>query len=153
MGSNKRKNWKETFSNVSLWFLFDSCWFDFFPDSALPIPPAAPSAQREQLQTGLSWDLIQVPTAPHTAFVSSLKPQISILVYADWRSRTSLISGAATGLESITTKHNHHNKIEDLIIFLVMDSEVTKSSVHFSMTSFKKILLIFHPTCWIDLHY
>ena len=34
-----------------------------------------------------------------------------------------------------------------------MDSEVTKSSVHFSMSAFKKMLLIFHSTCWIDLHY
>ena len=38
-------------------------------------------------------------------------------------------------------------------LFQVIDSKITKSSVHFSMSSFKKILLIFHPTCWIQLHY
>ena len=55
--------------------------------------------------------------------------------------------------QEITTNHNHHNKIIDLIIFRVIDSKVTKSSVHFSRSSFKIILLIFYPTCWIDLHY
>ena len=39
------------------------------------------------------------------------KPHLSILAHADWRSRTSLVSCAATGLASITTKHNHNNKI------------------------------------------
>ena len=145
--------WKETFLNVNLYFLFDGGWFHFFLDSAQPIPPPVHGAQREQLPTGLPWDLIQVPTAPHDAFATSLKSHISILTYADWRSRTYLISGAATGLTSITTKHNHHNKIEYLNIFQVIDSGITKSSVHFSKSSFQKTLLIFHPTCWIDFHY
>ena len=91
--------------------LFDGCWFRFFPDSAQPIPPSAPSAQREQLQTGLPWDLIQVPLTPHDAFTTSLHPQISILAHAYWTSGNSLLSGAATGLASITTNHNHNNKI------------------------------------------
>ena len=64
-----------------------------------------------------------------------------------------MVSGAATGQASTTTKHKHHNKIKYLIIFQVIGYEVTKSNVHFSMSPFKKILLILHPTCWIDLHY
>ena len=128
-------------------FSFDCCWFHFFPDSTQPIPSPEPGAQREQLQTGLLWDLIQVPTAPHDAFATSLKPQISILAHADWRLGTALVSGAATGLASITTKHNHHNIIKYLIIFQVIDSEVTKSSVHISVSSLNKILLMVHPTC------
>ena len=47
----------------------------------------------------------------HNTFATSLEPQVSILAHADWRSRTSLESGAATGVASITTKHNHNNKI------------------------------------------
>ena len=66
---------------------------------------------------------------------------------------TSLLSVAATGLASITTKHNHTNKIKCLIIFQVIDSKITKLSVHFSMSSFKEIILMFDPMCWIDLHY
>ena len=83
------------------------------------------------------------------AFATSLKPQISIHGHADWRSGTSMVSGAVTWLASVTTKHNHNNQRKYLIIFKAIDSEVMKSSVHFSMSSFRKILLIFHPTCWI----
>ena len=144
--------WKGTFMNVDFCFLFDCCWFHFFSDNAQPMPPPAPGAQREQLLTGLSWDLIQVPTARHNAFATLLQPQTSILAHADKRSGTPP-EGATTGLASITTEHSHDNKIEYLIIFRVIDSEVTTSSVHFSMSSFKKILLIFHPTCWMNLHH
>ena len=91
--------------------------------------------------------------ASHNALATSHKPQISILTNADWRSRTSLVSGVTSTLASITTKHSHRNIIKYLIIFQVTDSEVTELSVHFSRSSFKKILLIFHPTCWTDLHY
>ena len=153
MDVNKRKKCKETFLNAHLYLLFDCGWFHFFPDSEQPIPPLAAGTQREQLQTGLLWDLIQVPTAPQNAFATLLQPQISILAYTDWRLRASLVSGAATGLASIITKHEHNYKIKYLIIFQVIDSEATKSSVHFSMSSFKKILSIFHPTCRIDLHH
>ena len=151
----KRLLWikEKTFLSVNLCFLFDCGWFHFFPDSAQPIPPPAPDTPREQLQTGLPRYLIQVSTAPNNAFATPCNLQISILAHADWRSRTSLISDVATGLASITTKHNHNNKIKYVTIFQVMDSEVTKPSVHFSMSSFKRILLIFHPTCWINLHY
>ena len=61
--------------------------------------------------------------------------------------------GAATKLPSITTKHHYNNKIKYLIIFQDIDSEVTKSTGHFGMSSFKKIHLIFHPTCGSNLHY
>ena len=149
IGVSKTKNWKGTFLNVNLCFLFDGCWFHLISDSAQPILPPGHGAQREQLQTGLPSDLIHVPTAPDHAFTTSLKPQISILVYADCRSRTSLVSRAATGLASITTKHTTIIKS----IFQVIDSEVTKSSGHFNISSFKKILLIFRLTCWIDLPY
>ena len=117
------------------------------------MPPPAPGAQWEQLQTGLPCDFTQVPTAPHNALATSLKPQISILTHADWRSGTSLVSGAATGLALKKTKHNDNNIIKYLIIIQDVDAEVTKSSVNLCMSSFKKILLIFHTTCWIDLHY
>ena len=153
IGVNKKNNWKETFLSVNLCFLFECRWFHFFPDSAQPIPPPAPGAQREQLQTGLPSDLIQVLTAPHHSLAPSLKAQISILAHADRRLGTSLVSGAATELASITIKHNHNNKIKYWISFQVIDSEVTKSSVHFSMSSFKKTLSIFHRTRRIDLHY
>ena len=144
IGVNRRRNWKATFLNINLYFRFDNCSFYFFPDSG--------HREWEQLQTGLPWDLIQVPAAPHHTLATSLKPQISILGPADERSGTP-VEGAATGLASITIKHNHHNNIRYLIIFQVIDSELTKYSVHFSMSSSKKILLIFHPACWIDLHY
>ena len=97
--------------NVNLCFLFDGCWFHFFTDSAPPITPPAPSAQREQLQTSLPWDFIQVPAAPHNAFAPAIKPQPSILAHVDKRSGISLVSDAATELALITTKHNHNNKI------------------------------------------
>ena len=102
---------------------------------------------------GSSLRLIRVPTAPHNTFAASLKPHISIHAHADKTSGTSLVSVAAVGLASISTKHHHNDKIKYLTIFVVIDSEVTKPSVQFGMSSFKKILLIFHPTCWIDLHY
>ena len=107
----KERTGKKPFLNVSLCFLFDGCWSHFFLDSAQPRPLPAPGAQREQLQTGLPSDLIQVSAATHTAFATSVKPQVSILAHADWSSGTSLVSGAATGLASITTKHNHTYKI------------------------------------------
>ena len=103
--------WKEIFWNANLCCLFDGCWFHLFSVNAQPIPAPAPGAQREQLQTSHPWDGIQVPTAPYSTFATSLEPQISILAHADWRSRTSLVLGAATGLASITTKHNHNNRI------------------------------------------
>ena len=143
---------KKTFLNVNLCFLFDGCWFYFFPEGAQPIPPPAPGAQREQLQTGLPRNLTQVSTVRHNAFATSLKSQISILARAAWKLGTPL-EGAATRLASITTKHYYNNKIKYLIIFRVIDSEVTKSGEQFGMCSFKKMLLIFHPTWWIDLHY
>ena len=128
-GVNERKTWKEAFFNVNLCFLFDSCWFHLFPDSAQTIPPTAPSAQPEQKQTGLLWDLTQVPIAPHNAFATSLKPQISILAHADWRSGTSLVSGAATGLASITTKHSHNNKT-NLSSFVFWSNEIKWTLQH-----------------------
>ena len=111
--SKKRLLWikEKTFLSVNLCFLFDCGWFHFFPDSAQPIPPPAPDTPREQLQTGLPRDLIQVSTAPHNAFATPCNLQISILAQADWRSRTTLISDAATGLASITTEQHHNNKI------------------------------------------
>ena len=99
------------------------------------------------------WDKYQQQAAPHDTFATSLKPQISILAHADKRSGDSLVSGAATGLAVITTKHYNDNEIKYSIILQVVDSGMTKSSVHFSMSAFKKILLIFHSPCWIDLHY
>ena len=99
------------------------------------------------------WHKCQQQAAPHNAFATSFQPQISILAHTNWRTRTSLVSDSTTGLASITTKHNDHDRIKYLIIFQAIDSEVTKSSVHFSMSSFKKILLILYPTCWIDFHY
>ena len=141
-----------TLLSVNLCFLFDCGWFHFLPESAQSIPPPAPGAQREQLQTSLPWDLIQVSTVPQSAFATSLKPQISILAYADNRPGIPP-EGAATVLASGTTKHDHNNIIKYLIILQVIDSEVMKSSVHFSMSSFENILLIFHLTCWINLHY
>ena len=124
-------------------FFFDVCWFHHFPNIAQPIPSPASGAQREQKQTDLPWDLIQVSTAAHNAFATSFKSHISILAHADKRSETSLVSGATTEQASITTKHYHHNKIKHLIIFQVIDSEVMKSSVHFGISAFQKILLIF----------
>ena len=132
--------------------VFFSMVVDFISFSQCKLrPPPATGAQREQLQTDLPWDLIQA--VPHAAFATSLKPQIPILVHADWSSRLSLVSGATTGLAPITTKRNHHNKFKYLFIFQLINSKVTKSSAHFGMSSFKEILLIFHPTCWIDLHH
>ena len=95
----------------NLCFLFDACWFHLLPGSAQPKTSPAPGAQQEQLQTGLPWDWIQIPTAPHSAFVTSLRTQLFILAHADWRSGTSLVSDATTALASITIKHNHNNKI------------------------------------------
>ena len=147
---DKRENFLECQSLFSfrLWLISFLSW-QCTADTA----SSAWRTPREQLQTGLPRDLIQVSTAPHNAFATPCNLQISILAHADWRSRTSLISDAATGLASTTTKHNHNNKIKYVTIFQVMDSEATKPSVHFSMSSFKRIILIFHPTCWINLHY
>ena len=52
-------------------------------------------------------------------------------------------------------QHQSQPSIPTIIksIFRVNDSEVTTSSVNFSMSSFKTILLIFHATYSIDLHY
>ena len=130
---------------------FRWCWSHFFPDNAQPIPPPAAGVQREQVQTGLPWDLIQVSTAPHKASATSLKFQISILAHAEKKSETPL-EGAATGLASITTKDDQDNIIKYLIIFQVTDSEIRKSSAYFRGFSVKKILLIVHATCYIDLH-
>ena len=151
---SKRKNWKETIFNVKLWFPFDGCWFHFYPNSAQPTPPPEPGAQREQLQTTLPWDLIQVTIASSaTQCFHSFTQTPNIHSCACWQ----MIRNPSWGCSNWTSiDHNqatHNNKIEYLIIFQVIDSEVTKSSVHFSMSSFKRILLIFHPTCWIDLHY
>jgi hypothetical protein len=65
-------------------------------------------------------------------------PHLSILGHADKRSGTPL-EGVVTGLASIITKHNHNNKNKNLIISQVMDSEVTKSSVHFGSLLSRKI--------------
>ena len=65
-------------------------------------------------RTTADWNssrLIHIPTTSQSAFATSLKPQISIMAHADKRSGTSPVSGAATGLASITNKHHHNNKI------------------------------------------
>ena len=92
------------------------------------------------------WYKYQQQAAPYNAFITSPKHKISILAYADETSGTPL-EGAATGPASITTKYNCHNKLKYLNIFHVINSEVTKSMAHFSVSAFKKTLLIFHPTC------
>ena len=99
------------------------------------------------------WYKCQQQAAPHNDVATSLQPQIFILEHADKRSGTSLVSGAATGPVSITEKHSQNHKIKYLIIFQVMDSEVPKQNVRFSMSCFKKILSILHSMCYIDLHY